>query len=181
MKSLLISLSCVGLLTTLSAAQTPAGKDDMAKFQGKWRLVGGSVNGKKLGDAEAVAMDMMLSIKGDQIATYFRGVQKALLSFKIDPSKDPKEIDTVDLDGISKGVKSRGIYAIDGDTLKMTLRDKYNGRPGKFEVPEGVEDLYVIMCREKPPPQIGTTFSTRMLGYAVSPVLRAAVLEPVQK
>ena len=182
MKRCFFALICVSLLTTWAAAQPISEKNDLANFQGKWKLIGGTINGKKLSETEAVATAMTVIFQGDRLNTFFKGQPKGSFSFKVNTAKTPREIDTVDLDGPNKGLKTKGIYAIDEDILKICLRNKLNGRPSKFEVPEGVDDIYFLLRRDPPKAfAYRSSVVTRLLGFAVSPVIRAAVIEKQKK
>jgi uncharacterized protein (TIGR03067 family) len=69
--------------------------------------------------------------------------------FKIDPSKEPKEIDiTLQL---PKGDRPLvGIYEIKGDTLKMCYVGSTTGRrPTEFATKEGKNICYIVLSRAK--------------------------------
>ena len=69
-------------------------------------------------------------------------------SYKLDPSKKPRAIELVFIDGANKGQKFDGIYALSGDTLKLCLSNHPDaGRPTEFVDKAGI-DLYV-MKRER--------------------------------
>jgi uncharacterized protein (TIGR03067 family) len=73
--------------------------------------------------------------------------------FKIDPSKEPKEIDiTLHLQNIKKGDLTRlGIYEIKGDTLKVCYFTLNNGRrPPEFSTKGGFSTVgYIVLTRAK--------------------------------
>ena len=56
------------------------------------------------------------------------------VSFTVDPTKSPKEIDFTFLDGPHKGEKCRGVYKLKGGSLWVCLEDPGSkaGRPTDF-------------------------------------------------
>jgi uncharacterized protein (TIGR03067 family) len=154
----------------------------LEKLRGRWVCVGGNRDGKKTGAAEAAALELVFEFKGDRLLAFSKGKIKVAYSVKLAPHKSPREIDTVAVEGQAQGTKSRGIYALDGETLKLCLRDRLNGRPGTFTVPEGSEDMYWLLRREVPKVFVyQRSLAARMLGFAVSPVVQAAVVEGHKK
>ena len=64
--------------------------------------------------------------------------------FRLDPAKKPKQIDL--------GENMRGIYELNGDTLKLCfdIRGKENGRPAKFGFDKDKPTVvYFVLKREK--------------------------------
>ena len=140
----------------------------------RWR----NLEGKKIGAAEATGLEIAFEVKGDRLFLFSKGKIKGTYSLKLGPHKSPREIDTVEVEGPAPGTKSRGIYALEGETLKLCLRDKLNGRPGTFTVAEGSDDMYWLLRRELPKVFVyQRSLAARMLGFAVSPVVQAAVVE----
>jgi uncharacterized protein (TIGR03067 family) len=59
-------------------------------------------------------------------------------TYKLDPTKSPKEIDVVrKIRG--ENATFKGIYALDGDKLKLSLAGTGNNRPKAFKMGEGIE------------------------------------------
>src|SRR4051812_14934800 len=80
-------------VAALSAADAEDAKKDLEKMQGTWLLVAGERDGKKFTEEEVKKTKLI--IKGDtfripksDVGTSQEG------TFKIDPSKKPKEIDS---------------------------------------------------------------------------------------
>jgi uncharacterized protein (TIGR03067 family) len=123
-------LPCVVIL--LIAAATPAQdpKKELDKLQGEWTMVSLEQKGKKASD-EAVKV-YKLTIKEDQwiVTTSTGGESK--MTFKIDPSKDPKTIDFTFKSG-NKDIVSRGIYKLAGDTLTLCRTTGDTDRPKEFK------------------------------------------------
>ena len=74
-------------------------------------------------------------------------------TFKVDPSKKPKEIDmkiTEDETGKHKGKTAQGIYALDGDTLKWCVAEPgTTERPKEFAAPADTKLMFITLKREK--------------------------------
>src|SRR5689334_16640602 len=92
-------------------------KKDLAKMQGTWAMQALEINGKdvpvdKIGDT-------LLIVKADDYHTRIKGKDVAGFRLKLDPSKEPKEIDMIkkEPDGTEKVYK--GIYKFDNDVLKI--------------------------------------------------------------
>ncbi len=120
-------LPCV--LGLLIAAATPAQdtKKEMDKLQGEWTMVSLEQRGKNASDE--VVKQYKLTIKGDQWVVSTGGGE-ATMTFKIDPSKNPK---TIDLTSEGKQAVSRGIYKLEGDTLTLCRTTGDIDRPMEFK------------------------------------------------
>ncbi len=132
----------LGMLLAGVAAAQDAEKDakgDLAKLQGGWV---GESGGKKV------------ELKFDKDAfTLSRDDKSFKGTFKIDPSKKPREMDLAFVEGGRfAGKTGLGIYELDGDTLKWCFnRPGREGRPETFPDQEGEDGgrLYVIYKRAK--------------------------------
>jgi uncharacterized protein (TIGR03067 family) len=63
-------------------------------------------------------------------------------TYKLDPTKTPGEIDLIPLEGPEKGLTMPGIYAIEGDTLKICFTGPQQVRPKEFKT---IEDMPILM------------------------------------
>ncbi len=81
------------------------------------------------------------SFSGEEVRFADRGeVLGGKASVKLDPSKSPKQLDLVGLEGASKGKTSLGIYEPERDRLVICLCDPNSGgkgRPTTFAVGPG--------------------------------------------
>jgi uncharacterized protein (TIGR03067 family) len=110
----------IGLLVMLLAgAQTPqedAVKKDLKGFQGTWVIAALEVNGKE------VAVDKLegtsVTVKGDRYTVKIKD-KVFPMRIKLDPSKDPREIDMIPTEGDKKDQVHRGIYKLENDTFKI--------------------------------------------------------------
>jgi uncharacterized protein (TIGR03067 family) len=146
----------VGVLVALGvglASATPSFADDAAKkdaeqLRGRWAAVGAIDDDGKL---KAVAEDdpryFTFEFTGDKLITR-RANRTIEGTYKLDPSKQPKAIDVVRRRGGAE-VLFQGIYAVDGDRLRVCLAGTGNGRPKEFKQAEGIE-FAVELKRAKP-------------------------------
>jgi uncharacterized protein (TIGR03067 family) len=69
---------------------------------------------------------------------------------KLDPAKDPKQIDAVRTEGANAGETLKGIYTLDGDTYKVCFAAAGKDRPTAFSTTSGGGHRLIVMKREKP-------------------------------
>jgi uncharacterized protein (TIGR03067 family) len=110
-------------------------KKDMARLEGEWSMVSGQINGKAMPDAflkgsRRVAKDAVTTVT-------IGGMPFMKAKFTIDPSKKPKTIDYLMLEGLTKGKKQFGIYELDGDTVRFCFASPGKERPDDFTAKEG--------------------------------------------
>jgi uncharacterized protein (TIGR03067 family) len=129
MKRYALGLAAIGLLMAANAPQGGDTQKELQKFQGAWSVVALEINGRKA-PAELLK-NSRVEFKGDKY-TFRSGEQTVEGTVtRADPSKTPKEIDTQHSTGASKGKTVKGIYEVEGDTLKLRL-----GIPGDSERPK---------------------------------------------
>jgi uncharacterized protein (TIGR03067 family) len=110
--------------------------DDQKQLQGKWKVLSSEISGKKIKGGER-----FLVIKGNE----WTAPVGAMFTFKIDPTKKPKELDLLGRNGGTW----RGIYKIEGDSLTFCRSHGSGGeRPKEFKGGEGVV-LFVYKRAEK--------------------------------
>jgi uncharacterized protein (TIGR03067 family) len=121
-----VVLACglAGLLLVSAASGGGDAKGELDKFKGMWV---GETDGKKV-ELKLTATDFDITFDG---TLNFKG------TFKIDPSKKPKQVDmTVKEGGMGfDGKTALGVYELDGDTLKWCTNF-----PGADNRPKGVDD-----------------------------------------
>src|SRR5581483_4019740 len=112
-----------------------AAKEELKKLEGTWLLVSAEEDGQKMPDN---GVKIKAVVKGDKLTLHF-GEQTLEGTISVDPSKKPKEIDTVTT---ADKKKSLGIYDLDGDTLKICVGK--SERPKEFDAKKGSGNgLYV--------------------------------------
>jgi uncharacterized protein (TIGR03067 family) len=110
-----------------------ADEKDQDRIQGVWRVVSSEKDGKPHEDTK----DAKFVFAGDEITIELSGEKPSKGRFKLDPTKDPKWIDS--------GSLGRGVYHIEGDKLKICWGER---RPAEFV---SKKDVYLLQLkREKP-------------------------------
>ncbi len=119
------------LLGILGAeAQEDAVKKDLKALEGTWGMEALEVNGVDVPVSKLEGTEV--TIKGDQYTLKIKDkVFKVVL--KLDPSKEPKEIDMTFLEGNNKEKLHKGIYRVEKDRFKVCrgLNPEQN-RPNQF-------------------------------------------------
>jgi uncharacterized protein (TIGR03067 family) len=143
-----VSLFAVAVLVSLDIATAQdAAKKEMAQLDGEWAMVSGEANG--------MAMPMAMVSTGKRVAKdgettisvagqlYFKA------KFSIDPTKKPKAIDYMMIEGPTKGKTQLGIYELEGDTVKFCFAAPGKDRPAEFASKEGSQQTLSVWKREK--------------------------------
>ncbi len=123
-------------------------KKDLKKMQGTWLLVSGERDGKKFTEEEI--KQSKLIIKGNTYSIPKREVGTSQEgTFKIDPSKTPKETDSTTGSGPDKGIVWLGIYELEDDTHKVCLAPPGKDRPKEFSAKSGSGHILQVWKRAK--------------------------------
>ena len=112
----------------LSAAQGEAEKKELSRFQGTWLVHKEISRG-----ADFPPKQGKVVFEGTTLKVYQEGKQVQTLSFRIDPTKSPKEIDLIHPE---KKPAIPGIYRFDGDQLTIATgfgKEDRKTRPKSFE------------------------------------------------
>jgi uncharacterized protein (TIGR03067 family) len=91
-------------------------KKDLNELQGEWVGVSAEVRGRPV-PAELVK-DSRMTVQGNKM-TFRSGGKTTESIFTLDPAKNPKEIDFTSKD--KNGTKTRAIYFLEGDQLKLCI------------------------------------------------------------
>jgi uncharacterized protein (TIGR03067 family) len=125
----LLLAAALALAVGLTAAKAFDAKDELEKFQGSWARAAATTNGKEATEAELKGV--VLTLKGDEY-TLKIGDQVRKGTFKVDPSKTPKQLDIIAAEGPNKGKTLPAIYELDGDTLRYCVAQPDKPRPTEF-------------------------------------------------
>ncbi len=112
---------------------------DQEKIQGTWAIVSGERKGKPLPDE--LIQHIKLIFAGDKLTTKHKD-RNTEATFELDSKKTPKEID-LDMDGNV----GKGIYQLDGDTLKIVHGEVGDARPKDF--PKAGSGLTVLVLKRE--------------------------------
>ena len=105
----------VGVLGAQNA-QDDAVKKDLKAFEGTWTLAALEVNGKDVPIDKLMGTTVV--IKGDLYTVKVKD-KSFPVTIKLNPSKDPKEIDMIPTEGDKKDQVHKGIYKLEKDTFKI--------------------------------------------------------------
>lgn len=150
----LLALACSAAFLPTAMGQPPTAarqvasqkvETDADRLQGKWRIMSIAVEDKvvKRGDAPRAwkgTFEKDLFVDGNR----FGQVGYSNANIKLDETRVPKQLTIADDDG---KLTYRGIYALDGDTLKVCL----NGdgadvrRPEEFATKKGTPLLLIVL------------------------------------
>jgi uncharacterized protein (TIGR03067 family) len=126
----LLVVLAAGVLVGAAEPAGDAGKKDSEKLQGTWQYVSFESNGEKMAADQLKKMtvtytgDKWVVREGDKVVV--AGTQK------LDPTKEPHEIDSVVTEGEGKGNTMLGIYELKGDTFRVCFDPEGKDRPKDF-------------------------------------------------
>jgi uncharacterized protein (TIGR03067 family) len=138
-------VSLVLLLGADSADDTV--EKDLEKFQGVWIVESMELNGKPL--SEERGKKIKLTIKGENF-TFETGTDSHEGLYKIDPTKDPKELNIVITRGGEKGKVYLVIYKFEDGKMIQCMRQDNKSRPRTFTGAAGSGCDFEIWQRQKP-------------------------------
>ncbi len=142
-----------GLVVVVPNALAEAAEDrakaaaELKKLQGTWVIVAAEEEGAKKkvpDDAE------QLRFRGDTFITLHGGKVEQEGTIKLDPTKNPMEID-FHVEKDQRNVRiDRAIYAWDGENLRVCMGKDRQTRPKDFVGDPGSKQMAVIMNRKSP-------------------------------
>ena len=122
--------------------QDDAVKKEIAKFKGTWSAVSlESPDGMKAPDE--VVKELKITFSDEQAIARIKDEEKKA-TYKLDPTQKPPTIDWTD----ERGKTLKGIYQLEGDTLKICISEKGN-RPKEFKTDAATETGLVVLRRDK--------------------------------
>ena len=144
--ALIVLLAFVG---TAARAADPAA-DELKKLQGEWQAVELEVKGQKLGKNNPEVENMRFVFKDDELTVKSAaGAGERKKTFKLDPTKTPREIDITSLDGQEKDTTAACIYKFEKDrlTICMPYFKDSTDRPKEFKA--GADDGRMLITLER--------------------------------
>ena len=146
-------LVAVGVLSAIGADDPVAA--EMKRLEGKREIVALESQGEKIEgkDLESLKANGW-TFKGSKVTFADGSVGQPVEStYKVDPAKDPKEIDITAGDGPMKGKTMAGIYRIEDGRLTLCLRSpeaKSKERPRRFATEPRSGLILMTLDRPKP-------------------------------
>jgi len=135
----------IGLAVVVGAPAKDDPKKDAPAIVGEWTPTESLQSGKPHNPPEGTTITF--TADGKVILREGKAGKPEEGTYKIDPRKDPAEIDIVPPDK-DKGPPVIGIYKIEKDNLVMCVM-MGTDRPKKFESPEGTEIMLITLQRVK--------------------------------
>ncbi|HJZ91377.1 MAG TPA: TIGR03067 domain-containing protein [Gemmataceae bacterium] len=138
------------LLLGLAVAVGAPGKDapkEKASIVGTWNGEKAVAGGKDLPVPEG-GVSFTFTEDGKVMVTEGKREKPDTGTYKLDPKKDPAEIDLTPPPEKKEKVVL-GIYKLDGDTLTLCFGKDGGARPTKFESPEGSQVIVITLQRAK--------------------------------
>jgi RNA polymerase sigma factor (sigma-70 family) len=125
-------------------------KEDKDAIQGTWQVAGIEAGGKDVPDNEATKQMKLAKwiITADKITYAVPKMGEQNASYKLDPTKKPKELDFTWLEGPLKGKPVLGIYSLEGDVLKLCMPGPgFGPRPTELAAAEGAKTILHTLKR----------------------------------
>ena len=138
----------IAMLFTAAAPQGESGDKDLDRLQGDWTTKSFLLDGGPL-PKEKQFPDRLMTIKDDTFSEFRGGKVAVRGTIKLDPTKSPKWLDATFTQGGPTGETVRGIYQLDGDTLKVCVGTPETERPAKFESKSGTKMRLIVYERKK--------------------------------
>jgi uncharacterized protein (TIGR03067 family) len=146
-KRLCVLLVCGFLAGADGAAKSDQNKKDLDQMQGKWQAVALDFKGTARGPE--VTKKLQLVVKKDQYTIKQSDKDHVSAKLVLGASRKPKELDLV----LDTGPVYKGIYEMDGDTLKVCLclsSDAVSQRPTEFKGDEDANTALFTWTRLAP-------------------------------
>jgi uncharacterized protein (TIGR03067 family) len=139
-------LTAVAVVLALTAAVALAQKkEDKDAILGTWNFASGENNGEPANDE---IKTMKMTFTGDGVTLVVKDVPREG-KYKLDPSKKPKEVTMTTTEG-EKTTEHRGIYELEGDTLKMCFPTGANtDLPKEFSGKKDTKQMLLVLKRAK--------------------------------
>lgn len=154
----MILAALAGCLLVPLSEQDGKVKTDKDAIQGKWKMVAGEFEGKKLRFSDEELHMMKLHIKGNRYILEFppgdvfgsKVVTWLEHEFTLGESNKPKTIDLIATRKEDRGKKGLGIYSLDNNRLRICINVDSETRPTDFTTKKGSGRMLTVYEREKP-------------------------------
>ena len=121
-------------------------KKKAPSIAGKWKMVSGTRSGAAVGKERLT----MATITDKDITMPAGPDMKFVMSYKLDTTKSPFEIDMEIESGPVPEGSAKGIVKMDGNKMMICYNPSDGERPTKFETAEGDGCFYIVMEKEVP-------------------------------
>jgi uncharacterized protein (TIGR03067 family) len=127
-----------------------ANEAELKKIQGTWRFIAQDIDGKPRPAEQLTNLIIQFAGETWTIRDNNKIIQGGV--HKLDPTKNPNQVDAKVTVGEDKGSAMLGIYELKGDTLKVCFDPKGNARPASFKSKEGQFSAVLRLQPEKKKP-----------------------------
>jgi uncharacterized protein (TIGR03067 family) len=139
---------CLLLATAVFQPEPPGDKafiEELKRLQGSWQVELQEENGEKLSADDLKGRTILF---GKNAIVLMRNNQVLQISaLKLDPSKSPRTANAMIVQGKQKGDIMLGIYALDGDVMKICFDPQGQERPKDFKTTAGSGHLLIVCKR----------------------------------
>jgi RNA polymerase sigma factor (sigma-70 family) len=132
---------------------TAKAKAELKKLQGTWLAATFEEAGVKKEvkkEGEGKGDEEQIQIEGESFSLWHEGKVEVTGTIKLDPSKNPREIDFQFQEGPRKGKTDLAIYAWDGANLKLCWVRDGDKHPTDFATNPGNKRVLLILKRQAP-------------------------------
>ena len=145
MKWMVLPTALTAMLIVAANSKIDLIKKDSAALQGKWAVTSLTREGK----VEAISKDAVRVITDDKYTMKLHPLLTIKGAYKIDPTTNPKAMETTPSSGPYKDKPLLGIYELDGDSLKICYALPGKDRPTEFSSKEGSGWILTVHKRLK--------------------------------
>lgn len=129
--------------------KAPTAAEDLQRLQGTWIVEAWEEGGKPLAAADLKTRGVFVGANALVLSRDGKAYQVSAV--QLDPAKTPASANLAVQVGDGKGDIMLGIYAIDGDTLKLCFDPKSEARPKSFK-PDAKDGFTLITLKKPKPP-----------------------------
>ncbi len=147
---LLAATALLGMVPWRLVAAEPKSTDDAELLQGTWQTVDLEANGERKPDDEI--NELKIVFEKDMVFALKPTGPDRKVKFKLDPSKAPKAIDLIAIDGSDQGKIATGIYSLKDGKLKLCINlfgKDTTQRPTEFKTQAGDGTGFATLERAK--------------------------------
>jgi len=124
-----------------------AARRDLDRFQGNWSLVSAQRDGTPMAPEEV--RKLRLAIQGNEFTLSKDAAVVSRGTFKLDPTRQPKQVDETITAGPNQGKVFSAIYEIDEDRHTVCFAAAGKERPTAFASAPGSGQLLQVWKRER--------------------------------